>query len=124
MTEKTKVLYDGACPLCRREIGFYRERRGADGIDWIDVSACGPGNVTATVSREDALRRFHVITPSGEIVQGGGAFAALWSALPGFRIVGRMARVPPLAWVLDRTYDLFLVLRPWLQRRMSGAAKG
>ena len=33
-----KVFYDGACPLCIREIAFYKRRKGADGVTWVDVS--------------------------------------------------------------------------------------
>ena len=29
------VFYDGACPLCDREISFYKRRRGAEGVRWI-----------------------------------------------------------------------------------------
>lgn len=35
---KLTVYYDGACPLCRREIEFYRRRRGADAIEWVDAA--------------------------------------------------------------------------------------
>ena len=32
------VYYDGACPLCRREIGFYRDCRGAEAVAWVDIA--------------------------------------------------------------------------------------
>ena len=34
------VFYDGACPLCATEIGFYQRRRGAERVAWVDASAC------------------------------------------------------------------------------------
>lgn len=111
------VLYDGACPLCRREIAFYRRQNGANNVKWRDVSENGSGEVTPGISREDALGRFHVIGPTGEVYTGGRAFAELWAALPGFRLLGRLGRTTPLAWLLDQAYDFFLNVRPWLQRR-------
>lgn len=32
------VYYDGACPLCQREISFYRQRKGAEAVRWVDVA--------------------------------------------------------------------------------------
>ncbi len=69
------VYYDGACPVCRREIGFYRARTGG-AVEYCDVAtaACPAPDL----SREDALQRFHVRLGDGTLVSGAGAFLALW----------------------------------------------
>ena len=51
------VFYDGACPLCRREIAFYRRRRGAARIRWLDISRAPEGEVAPGLSRCAALAR-------------------------------------------------------------------
>jgi predicted DCC family thiol-disulfide oxidoreductase YuxK len=120
------VFYDGACPLCATEIGFYQRRRGADKVIWVDASACSDSILAPGLTRTDALRRFHVRDASGQWVSGGRAFAALWSALPTFSWLGRLFQIRGLAWLLDRFYDLFLRLRPHLQalaRRQQGRGR-
>jgi demethoxyubiquinone hydroxylase (CLK1/Coq7/Cat5 family) len=109
------VYYDGDCPLCRREIGFYRGCRGADAVTWVDVAAARAAPA-ADLSRADALARFHVRNADGRLVDGGPAFAALWRALPGFRPLGRLFGSALLRPLLARAYDAFLPLRPHLQR--------
>lgn len=116
------VFYDGACPMCRREIGFYRRRRGADRLRWVDVSALPEADVAPGLSRTAALGRFHVRTPDGRLHGGGAAFARLWAALPGFRPFGLLLGCRPLVWGLEAAYRLFLPLRPRLQRLLGGAA--
>jgi predicted DCC family thiol-disulfide oxidoreductase YuxK len=109
------VFYDGACPLCSTEIGYYRRRRGAERLDWVDVSACPTEVVAPGLSRQQALKRFHVRDAGGHLVSGGQAFAVLWSALPAFAWIGWLFRARPLAWVIDKAYDRFLTWRPRLQ---------
>ena len=113
--EKLTVFYDGACPLCAREISFYRGRKDADDLSWVDVTGSSNGEVAPGLSRDQALARFHVIHPDGTLVSGGRAFADLWAVLPGFRALARLSRYQPLTWVLNRAYDLFLAIRPRLQ---------
>ena len=113
--EKMKVFYDGSCPICTREIAFYQERTGADQIDWIDTHAIKDDVVYPGISREQALAKFHIVTPDGKILQGGTAFAGLWRTLPAFRILGWAFRPRPLDWLLNRVYDLLLKVRPRLQ---------
>ena len=120
---KTTVYYDGACPLCSREIDFYRRRAGADEVAWVDVSDCGAERVAPDLSTDDAVTRFHVRTAEGRLVSGGAAFAALWEALPAFRWAGRAGRARPVAWLLDRAYGAFLRLRPSLQRLAAGTKR-
>ena len=117
---KATVFYDGGCPLCRREIGFYRSRRGGEQISWIDVSQADEDEQVAPgLCTEAALARFHLRDEEGRIIRGGRAFAHLWSLLPGFRPFGRLLLLPPLSWLLDPAYDVFLKFRPGLQRLMA-----
>ena len=118
--ERLTVFYDGSCPLCRREIRFYRQRTGAGRLAWVDVSRIDGRQVAEGLSRDMALARFHVRAADGRLLAGGDAFAALWSALPGFAPIGRIFRWGPLRWLLNRSYDAFLGIRPSLQTLAAG----
>jgi predicted DCC family thiol-disulfide oxidoreductase YuxK len=118
---KTTVFYDGSCPLCRSEIGFYQRQRGADGVSFVDVSACEFALVAPDLSKADAMARFHVRDGDGKLVSGAGAFATLWTVLPTFSLVGRIANLPGIRHGLEAAYRAFLPLRPWLQRRAAKA---
>jgi len=112
------VLYDGACPLCRREIGLYRGLQSDTPVCFADVSDPAsplPGGTT----REQLLARFHVLGSDGRLLSGAQAFLALWAALPGWRWLARVGSVPGVAWTLERVYQLFLRVRPLLQRWAS-----
>jgi predicted DCC family thiol-disulfide oxidoreductase YuxK len=118
MNQRTKpaVLFDGACPLCRREIEFYRRRRGAERLDWIDISTAPPGAQVCGVNARDAMVRFHVVRADGKPLSGAAAFMEVWRHLRLFRplafIFGNRAGV----WLLERAYRGFLRLRPRIQR--------
>jgi len=109
------VLYDGACPLCRREIGFYRGLQPNTPVCFSDVSdAAVP--LPAGTTREQLLARFHVRGSDGALLSGAQAFLALWAALPGWRWLALACRLPGAAWAMERCYRLFLRGRPMLQR--------
>ena len=113
---KLTVYFDGACPLCAREIGAYQTCRGADQIDWVDVSAT-PGNMLADdLTKDAALVRFHVRRADGALVSGGAAFADLWANLPALRWVGWVFARKPFSVLIAWAYNIFLPLRPWLQK--------
>ena len=115
------VLYDGACPLCRREIGLYRglePLRTASPLCFADVSDAALPLPPGT-TREQLLARFHVRSADGQLLSGAQAFLALWAVLPGWRWLALTGRVPGVAWVMERSYRLFLRWRPALQRRIS-----
>ncbi len=110
------VFFDGSCPLCRREIAFYQRQRGADAIDWHDVSSMsGEACVAPGLDCASAMKRFHVRNADGEIKSGATAFAELWTWLPAFRWAGRLARLPGIVHVLELAYRAFLPVRPRLQ---------
>jgi predicted DCC family thiol-disulfide oxidoreductase YuxK len=115
------VWYDGACPLCRREIGLYRELRPLQPdapLRFADVS--DPATPLPDGStREQLMARFHVRTSDGRWLSGARAFLALWANLPGWRWLAAAGRLPGAAWAMERAYRLFLRVRPMLQRQAA-----
>ena len=61
------------------------------------------------------MARFHVRDHSGRLVDGGAAFIELWKQLPAFRVIGLICSNPLARWVLNRAYNAFLPIRPYLQ---------
>lgn len=117
---KPTVYYDGSCPLCRREIGYYRARPGAEDFDWTDVSGeCG-GQIAPDLCQTDAMARFHVRDGDGRLLSGAAAFARMWTGIRGFGWLGRVARWAGVRQALEVVYRGSLVVRPWLQRRAAG----
>lgn len=114
-TQKNLTVYfDGGCPLCLREIAFYRKRMDASTVDWVDVSSAS--DPAPDLSRANAMGRFHVRLSGGRLVSGARAFTALWRATPGFRTAGKLLGRRPAVDVLELGYRLFLRIRPALQR--------
>lgn len=109
---KLKVWYDGACPLCLREIALMRrlDRRGA--IDFIDIST---PESPCPIDRKALLERFHA-REDGAMLSGAAAFAAMWRAIPLLRPLGLVARWKPALALLEALYLHFLKVRPRLQR--------
>lgn len=115
------MFYDGACPLCRAEIGLYREAPGAERLDFVDLSD-PEAPLPEGLSRSAALARFHVRARDGRLVSGAAGFAELWSHLPRWRGLARVARWPGLHGLLELAYRVFLRLRPalvWLFVRVT-----
>ena len=112
------VLYDGACPLCRREISVYRGLQPLNAetpVCFVDVSNADLPLPLGT-TREQLLARFHVRGPDGHLLSGAQAFLALWAALPGWRWLARLGHLPGMTWTMERGYRLFLRWRPQMQR--------
>ncbi|MEQ8406548.1 MAG: DUF393 domain-containing protein [Oceanicaulis sp.] len=108
---RPQVYFDGACPLCRAEIGLY-QRQGAE-AEFIDISR-GEG-APEEVGCDAALKRFHVRRSDARLLSGAAAFAELWKATPGWRWLGRIGAVPPFVWIGEGLYRAFLVIRPAIQ---------
>ena len=112
--EALTVMFDGACPLCRREVALYQSIAPLQTVSWLDVSQDAAG-----LSQTDQARymaRFHVQLQDGRLLSGAAAFVALWLVMPGWRWLGRFGRLPGVTPILELAYRGFLHLRPSLQR--------
>ena len=89
-----EVFYDGACPVCRREIAAYRRAGAGDAIAWVDV-ADDAAPAPAEIERAVLLARFHVRRADGELASGATAFFAVWRTMPRLRRVAALLDRPP-----------------------------
>lgn len=110
------VLYDGACPLCTREIGWYQRRQTTETIAWVDLTRCDDASLPNGVTRAEALARFHFIEASGQAQTGAAAFTRLWACYPGLRGLARLADLPGIRKWLEWGYRGSLRLRPGIAR--------
>lgn len=111
----TQVLFDGSCPLCRREIALYKDLQADAAMQWVDISTCSYA-APEGVSKDKLMQRFHVVTPEGVLLSGAAAFVFVWKQLPGWRWLAKLARLPGMLTLMEWSYRGFLVIRPGIQK--------
>lgn len=108
--KQAQLYFDGACPLCRREIALVR--RLARAVEFIDVHQLQDDELPEGTDRAALLRDLHFRFPDGRVDTGLEANIALWQATPlgGLWRVLNLPLVRPLA---------LRVYRRWADRRFA-----
>lgn len=105
-----QLLYDGACPICRKEIALVR--RLTRRVVFVDVHALTPSEYPAGTDEQDLLLDLHLVWPDGQIDKGLEANVRLWQQTPlGF--VFRLLRLPLVRPLAERFY------RRWADKRYA-----
>lgn len=101
-----EVFFDGACPLCRREIGMLRWLDRKQRIRFTDIAE--PGFDAADVGRTqaDLMAQIHGRLPTGELITGVEVFRQLYEAV-GLKCLMWITRLPLVSHVLDWGYQVF-----------------
>jgi predicted DCC family thiol-disulfide oxidoreductase YuxK len=113
------VYFDGACPVCSKEIATYQKWVGADRIQWVDASACNEQDLGAALSRDAALARLHLRDADGKLLQGAAAFVELWKHLPAMAWITPFLSHSLAIKFLDVLYRIFLSIRPLWRKPLS-----
>ncbi|MCA9609543.1 MAG: DUF393 domain-containing protein [Myxococcales bacterium] len=105
-----EVFFDGACPLCRREIAMLRalDRRGR--IRFTDIAAPTFDATALGSSYATLMERIHGRLPDGTMIEGVEVFRRLYGAV-GFGPLVWLSRLPPLTQLLDLAYEVFAAHR-------------
>lgn len=105
MTDKTEVLYNASCPICRREVDHYAKltQKAALPVSYDDLS--DPAKLDAWgISADQAARRLHV-RKAGLTYAGIPAFVVLWQDIPQTRWLARLVSLPGIHWLACKIYD-------------------
>jgi predicted DCC family thiol-disulfide oxidoreductase YuxK len=119
---RSTVYFDGSCPLCRAEIGYYRRKDHSGALCFVDVSepdALVPDGLT----QRQAMERFHVSAGNGLLLSGAAAFIEVWARLPRWRWAARAAALPGAITALEFGYRVFLPARPFIARLFGNTQK-
>ncbi len=120
MTEiKLTLLFDGACPLCQREVSFLRSRDILSRIAFVDIdSPSYDPELYNKISYRDAMGRIHAITASGEVLKGIRVFQEAYQLI-GLGWVYAPTRWPVIGVLADFFYQAWAQWRLPFTRRPS-----
>lgn len=117
-----KLLYDGACPFCRREVHWLKRRDRVDAIALEDISTpeFDPGRYGLTQKTVDG--KIHALLPDGRTITGMEVFRRLYAS------VGLGWLLAPTGWpglqpVFDAGYRQFARHRHRLAGRQDPECK-
>jgi predicted DCC family thiol-disulfide oxidoreductase YuxK len=116
-----EVFYDGACPLCMREIRMLSRRDHHGRIRFTDISADGFDAGAVGLSWETLMGRIHGRLPDGTIIEGLEVSRRLYAAV-GFSALATLSRAPGISQLLDLAYRLFAKNRLRLTGRCGEGA--
>ena len=118
-TSAMTVFYDGACPLCSREIAFYKKRKSLSSLTWVDVSNCAKNDIPNGLTRHEVMARFHVRLADGTLRSGPRGFGEIWARMQGFAWLGKALQTNCLQPLLEWLYRGFLVVRTLTIKQMG-----
>lgn len=103
---EVEVFFDGACPLCRREIAMLRrwDRRGV--IRFTDIAAPDFDSAPLGRTQGDLMAEIHGRLPDGTLIKGVEVFRRLYAAV-GLGPLVLLTRLPVVSHVLDWGYRRF-----------------
>lgn len=122
---RIRILYDGECPLCSREIRFLERRdRGRGRIQFEDIADPGFDPGRYGVEAGELMARIHGVLPGGNLIEGMDALRSAYSAV-GLGWLMAPTRLPGLRNLADRAYRVFARNRlRWTGRAPETCADG
>jgi len=116
---RLKLLYDGQCPMCRREANWLMRRNRASHLAFEVISAPGFDASRYGLTQAQVMGVMHGVFPDGRIVTKVAAFRQ------AYREVGWGWLLAPTGWpvlrgLADRGYEWFARNRVTIGRFFGG----
>lgn len=105
---KIKLLYDGDCPLCLREVNFLKKRDAGRGlVAFVDIAQDDyNAQENGGVDYETAMGRIHAVRADGTVVKNVEVFRQVYEVL-GMGWVYAITRIPLIGALADWLYGIW-----------------
>ncbi|MDZ8070595.1 MAG: DUF393 domain-containing protein [Nostoc sp. DedQUE08] len=115
---KIKLLYDGQCPLCLREVNFLKKRDAGRGlVAFVDIASDDYNpQAHGGVNYETAMGRIHAVLPDGTLVKNVEVFRRIYEIL-GMGWVYAATSLPVISTIADFLYGIWADWRLFLTGR-------
>jgi len=108
--QRIEVFFDGACPICSREMAMVRKLDRSQTIHCVDIASGDFDAIKEGLDVDAVSRHIHGRLGDGSIVTGVEVFRQVYGLL-GFRRWVDWSRRPWVAKVLDDAYAIFAKYR-------------
>lgn len=103
-----KLLYDGDCPLCLREVNFLKQKDAGRGkvlfINIADENYSPEEN--EGISYETAMKNIHAILADGTVINNMEVFRRVYEIL-GMGWVYSFTKIPLIGSIVDKIYIIW-----------------
>ena len=107
-----KVYFNNSCSICRFEINHYK-KISDNNLEWIDITNNEEALKITSKSKEELLRRLHVID-NGKVLGAAQAFIIILSKIPKYKFLSKIFSIKPLYIIFHYVYEFiayFLFLK-------------
>ena len=103
-----KLLYDGECPLCVREVNFLQKRdAGRNLVAFVDIADDDYNpEENGGVDFETAMGRIHAVLPDGTVIKNVEVFRRVYEAL-GMGWVYAITKLPIIGAIANLIYGIW-----------------
>jgi len=119
LSKPITLLYDGDCPICKREITHLQRHNTKQLVHFIDISTQNYQKESyANIDYNMAMKAIHAIDASGNVLKGPAAFQQLYIRC-GYPMLSLLYGLPILHAFFSRIYYLFAKYRLQITGRKS-----
>ena len=107
-----KILYDGNCGLCSKEINYYKKIDKKNVFEWINVYTDDFYLKKLAILKTEALMELHAIDKEGNVYKGVDSFILIWKNLSFlWSILGILVSFYPIYVIAKFAYKKFAIKR-------------
>ena len=109
---RLKIFFNNSCKICKLEIDHYKKISDKN-LEWVDITNNQEAIELTSKSKEELLRRLHVIE-NGKVIGGAKAFIIIWSNIPKYNFLAKILSFKPLFILFHYAYEFvayFLFLK-------------